>query len=484
MKQLSARLVKHVLKILTYGTIGSILMLLIVFVVYLDNQPELNIWHETHLDEEFTTRSKIKTFDEYRELETRLFQQLDLEIYQKFQTNEKQAINRYHRGSLSDPQRWPTNWNRSFVLEAESPRVGILLIHGMSDSPYSLKTLGESFNKVGATVVGIRLPGHGTIPSGLVHARWQDMEAAVRLAMQYLKSRVGEQPIYIVGYSNGGALAMSYVLNTLDDSKLTKVDGVIMLSPAIGVSGIAVFAKWQARLGYLLGLDKLNWNSIIPEYDPYKYGSFAVNAGDQVYRLTLEIQSQIKQHSKDELKKIPPILAFQSVVDNTVSTPALVQGLFDLLPDNGHELVLFDINRAEAIEFLMKNNPTSEISKILKQSDNTFTISLLTNKNKLTRQLKVRQRKAGDNQIIESDTDLLWPNNIYSLSHLALPIDQSDYVYGYGENKINPGIKLGDLALRGERGVLQISAASMLRLRWNPFFPYIEKRSLQFMRLE
>lgn len=484
MKQISTRLIKHFLKILMYGAIGSVLMLLVVFVIYLDNQSDLNVWHTIHLDEEFTTRSKVKTFDEYRELETRLFQQLDREIYQKIQANEKQLINRYNRGSLSDPQRWPTDWNRSFELPVESPRAGILLIHGMSDSPYSLKTLGTSFNQAGATVVGIRLPGHGTIPSGLVHAHWQDMAAAVNLAMLHLKSKVGDRPIYIIGYSTGGALAMNYVLNALDDAKLAKVEGIIMLSPAIGVSGIAVLAKWQARLGYLLGLDKLNWNSIIPEFDPYKYGSFAVNAGDQVYRLTLEIQSLINRHSVDELKKIPPILAFQSVVDNTVSTPALVQGLFELLPDNDHELVLFDINRAEDIDFLMNNNPTSEISKILRQADNTFSITLLTNKTKSTRRLKVRQRKVGNDQIIESDTNMVWPNDIYSLSHIALPIDQSDYVYGHGENKVNPGVKLGDLALRGERGVLQISAANMLRLRWNPFYSYIEERAHQFVHLE
>src|SRR4030088_3017231 len=33
-----------------------------------------------------------------------------------------------------------------------------------------------------AWVIGLRLPGHGTVPSGLTIRRWQDMAAAVRLA--------------------------------------------------------------------------------------------------------------------------------------------------------------------------------------------------------------------------------------------------------------------------------------------------------------
>ena len=75
------------------------------------------------------------------------------------------------------------NWNRSFELETAASRGGVLLLHGMSDSPYSLRTLGETLNQRGYWVIGLRLPGHGTAPSGLKTVRWQDMSAAVHLAM-------------------------------------------------------------------------------------------------------------------------------------------------------------------------------------------------------------------------------------------------------------------------------------------------------------
>lgn len=45
-------------------------------------------------------------------------------------------------------------------------------------------------------------------------------------------------------------------------------------------------------------------------------------------------------------------------------------------------------------------------------------------------------------------------------------------------------LHLGTIALRGERGVLQIPASDMLRLRWNPFYPYVESRVLEFLGLE
>lgn len=48
----------------------------------------------------------------------------------------------------------------------------------------------------------------------------------------------------------------------------------------------------------------------------------------------------------------------------------------------------------------------------------------------------------------------------------------------------SPGISLGNRALRGERGVLQVPAAELLRLRYNPFHSYLENRMLAFMGFE
>ena len=80
--------------------------------------------------------------------------------------------------------------------------------------------------------------------------------------------------------------------------------------------------------------------------------------------------------------------------------------------------------------------------------------------------------------------DLAWPKSIYSLSHVALPFPANDPLYGVEEEEQSPGIRLGSLAPRGEKGVLQVPAADMLRQRWNPFYSYIEQRALEFMGLK
>ena len=75
-----------------------------------------------------------------------------------------------------------------------------------------------------------------------------------------------------------------------------------------------------------------------------------------------------------------------------------------------------------------------------------------------------------------------WPREVYSLSHVALPFAGNDPLNGGDDPEPSPGIRLGDLALRGERGVLRISGTEMLRLRWNPFYSDLEDRLSQWVR--
>ena len=485
MKRLTVRWLKRIFLALAHGAVGSILVLTIVFVIHLENRPDLKVWHEVELDEEFNIDSQVLSFTEYLKLEQRLFKQLDDLVIENVEAADRSLLNRYYYNSLSNPHRWPSNWNRSFDLVTDSPQAGVLLLHGMSDSPYSLRALGTHLHQAGAWVTALRLPGHGTAPSGLVEVHWEDMAAAVRLAMAHLQENVGDQPIYILGYSTGAALAVQYTLSTLKEPGLPKAEGLVMISPSIGVTSLAAFAVWQARLGHFLGLDKLAWNAILPEYDPFKYGSFAVNAGDQVYRLTEEIRSELgRLGASGDLGSFPMVLAFQSIVDATVSTPALVSGLFRHLPATGHELVLFDINRHSEIERLLTQDPGPVAHAMLQETGIGFRLTLITNEDKNSSRVVSLQNRPEGSGSDRTRLNLAWPENIYSLSHVALPFPINDPLYGVGDVEQSPGIRLGSLALRGERGVLQVSAADMLRQRWNPFYDYIKQRVLEFMELE
>ncbi len=468
-----------------YGLFGVCLTLLVVGILALEKRPDLSIWHEVDLDEEFTRRSDVKDFAGYLELEDRLFAQLEKKVYQKTGPADANSINRYQHGSLTDPTAMKPDWNRSFELTTENPQAGVLLLHGMSDSPYSLRHLGESLHASGASVIGLRVPGHGTAPSGLVEVTWQDMAAAVRIAVKHLRASTGDKPLYLVGYSNGGALAVHYALETITEPTLPKVDGLVLMSPEIGVSPAAALAVWQGRLGHWLGLEKLAWNSISLEYDPYKYGSFAVNAGDQAYRITKKIDKVLSRLAEQKkLDAFPPTLAFQSAVDATVSAPDLVSRLFDKLPARSHELVIFDLNRGPSIKHILSDNAVKNLAERLKGANQSFTLTVLTNRDtakESTPHVLIHRRIAHQTEIEVTDSGMAWPKDLFSLSHIALPFPPSDPIYGGGDG--GKTITLGNLALRGERGAIRIPPGDMLRQRWNPFYLWLAKRAHAFCGL-
>ena len=81
----------------------------------------------------------------------------------------------------------------------------------------------------------------------------------------------------------------------------------------------------------------------------------------------------------------------------------------------------------------------------------------------------------------DQDLALEWPEGVYSLAHIALPFAPEDPLYGGRPEGSEQGFRLGDLALRGERGVLRVAASDILRQRWNPFYQHVERRMLQFL---
>ena len=77
--------------------------------------------------------------------------------------------------------------------------------------------------------------------------------------------------------------------------------------------------------------------------------------------------------------------------------------------------------------------------------------------------------------------DLAWPRGVVSLSHVALPFPPDDPIYGQQPPAGDDQVFLGDLAIKGERGLLKIPGEWLLRLRYNPFYDYMQTRVLQWL---
>ncbi len=440
----------------------------------------LSLWHtyvphDMHADE-----IDHATWAQYIEYENRLFDSVRKNVTDKLPEEARVPANRYFSGSPIYPGHFRTDWNRSYTLMPEgAPRGVAVMVHGLTDSPYSLRHIALRYQRDGFAVVAVRLPGHGTVPSGLTEVTAEDWEAATRLAVREARRLVpAPAPLHVVGFSNGGALAVQYALETLENPSLPKADHLILLSPMIGITRFARFAGLAALPSILPAFAKAAWLDIVPEFNPYKYNSFPVNGARQSWRVTRKVQQELADAARNgKIAALPPMLTFQSVLDFTVSTSAIVSSLYAQLPANGSELVLFDINRTAQWSPLLRASMRDALRRIAPVPPLRYRLTVLTNASATSPQV-IEQSTAPDETTSKVEpTGLDYPLDVYSLSHVALPFPVTDSLYGRTPDPDDDmGIQLGAQSVRGETGALIVGAGLLTRLSWNPFYGYVVER--------
>ncbi len=101
---------------------------------------------------------------------------------------------------------------------------GVLMIHGFSGSPASLRPMGAWFAEQGLSVVGVRLPGHGTSVRDFASRPWPQWYSAVERAFVELRGRCSRN--LVVAQSFGAALAVHLAAEHPRD-----VRGLALISP-------------------------------------------------------------------------------------------------------------------------------------------------------------------------------------------------------------------------------------------------------------
>jgi len=466
--------------------LGLTLVGFALYVHFLRSGPAPEPWHRVELPD-FTAKlaPTIQTLDDYRALEDRLFAELRARVYAREPGGDEQLFNRYSPGSLSDPSAWTVDWNRTFRLRPDpgaASRGAVLLLHGLTDSPYSLRSIGEHLAARGYEVVGLRLPGHGTAPSGLLSFHVEDMQAAMRIAIRDLE-RGGPpgRPLFLIGYSNGGALALDYALDVAAGEPMPEPAALVLLSPALAVSPLAAVGRIKTGLSSLPGFERAAWEAIGPEFDPYKYTSFSLHAAGETLRLTRRVARGLEHLAAGSPQDFPPVLVFLSTVDATVKAEAVIGTLLDRLAPARGELVLFDVNRHSAVGSLLVNDPGTLTRDLLSKPERRYALTVVTNAAPDTMQVVEQRVPAGGQRLEIRPLDLAWPPTVFSLSHVALPFPPDDPLYGYWAPPSTRPVQLGRIEVHGENGVLTVPAWLLTRQRSNPFHGYLVGRIEAFL---
>jgi alpha-beta hydrolase superfamily lysophospholipase len=458
-------------------TVGATVVLTVTLVTALGDRrmADLSPEHRISLDKEFSAAQEAGTdWNAYLAIEASLAAELGEKL--DFDNRPDSLVDRYSEDSLTYPGNFARDWNRSFELTTASPKGVAVLLHGLSDSPYSMRATAETLVESGYNVVVPRMPGHGFAVGALLDTRWEDWAAAVRIAVRHAASLPGaEDSLLLAGYSNGGLMAIDFALQCDEDTELPCPDGLVLFSPAIAVTRLAVITNWHTLLSWMPYFEKSKWLSILPEVDPFKFTSFPKRAAWEIYKLSTGTYKQLSQPA--EAAKLPPILTFQSVVDNTVSTTAIVTNLYSRLEPNGSELVVYDVNRSSTALHLMKKVPMNPVTWMETAAPLPYQVTVIRNHDQGGPAIDRLSLAAGEISPTVVETDMSWPASFYSMSHIAIPFRADDRVYGDGSFAADgeQHLVFGNLAPRGEEGVLILKSAYFLRTRYNPFYSFQEQ---------
>ena len=186
----------------------------------------------------------------------------------------------------------------------EGSNVGVLLIHGFTGSPGTMKVIGEALSREGYTVSGILLPGHGTHITDMEKATWVDWLREARDKAHELSQKCDK--LFVCGLSMGGLL-------TLILASELPVDGAIAIAAAMELAD--PMAKFTRLFGAFVRFRGSGMRD--PNEHPYKI-SYGVTPVRKVPDLL-----KLQKISKQNLDKIKcPVLIFRAMQDKTVTKNA------------------------------------------------------------------------------------------------------------------------------------------------------------------
>ena len=111
--------------------------------------------------------------------------------------------------------------------QADGGPVGVVLSHGFTGTPQSLRPWAEHLAAAGFTVALPRLPGHGTRWQDLNATRWPDWYGEIERTFDRLRSRCDQ--VFAGGLSMGGTLSLR-----LAEQRPAEVAGLIVVNPSLG----------------------------------------------------------------------------------------------------------------------------------------------------------------------------------------------------------------------------------------------------------
>ncbi|TXZ20435.1 alpha/beta fold hydrolase [Vibrio cholerae] len=197
----------------------------------------------------------------------------------------------------------PQQWWPASVDASEKPQRGILLVHGLGDSPWSFYDIAPELAAQGFLVRTVLLPGHGTTPYDMLDVTAEEWQDVVYEQAQSLQDDVSGE-VYLGGFSTGANLALDYAYHNND------IAGLVLFSPGFK----SMPFDWVAPLVSPLRSWVITPGEDIPMQTPLRYMNVPINGYAQFYRTSLTARKLL---SKPYDKPVFMVVAEHDSVLNT-----------------------------------------------------------------------------------------------------------------------------------------------------------------------
>ncbi|RJS44827.1 alpha/beta hydrolase [Nocardioides cavernaquae] len=181
--------------------------------------------------------------------------------------------------------------------------IGVLLSHGFTGSPFSMRPWAEFLNEHGYAVEMPRLPGHGTTWQDLNSTGWDDWYAELTAAFVRLQQSC--EQVFVCGLSMGGGLALRLAADRPGD-----IAGLVLVNPAVNSTNKQLLALPVLK-HVVKGLPGIGNDIKKKGVDEYGYPKVGLRA-------LSSLLAGWKALRADLGKVKAPLLLFRSTVDHVV----------------------------------------------------------------------------------------------------------------------------------------------------------------------
>jgi len=203
----------------------------------------------------------------------------------------------------------------AFAGSGTAARTGVLLVHGFTGNPSSLRSWGEHLAAEGFTVRAPRLPGHGTTWQDCNTTTEQDWLGAVHAAFDELAAEVDH--VVVAGLSMGGTLAIRLAETRPDD-----VAALVLVNPSL------LTQRLDAKLLPLLARITASWAPIASDI---KKPGVTELAYDRLPTRAAVSLTALWRLVRADLERVRlPVLLFHSPTDHVVepvNSTLVLQGI-------------------------------------------------------------------------------------------------------------------------------------------------------------